>query len=103
MEKLDRQKLYLTYPFPVLSWSGIGFDVLKIKDLAMAFDKPLFEHVSFEVKKEERVLYLGLTELERQQFVPSDSQRLYAFIWENQNWRQGHDRLLWSGTDVADT
>lgn len=36
-----------------------GYDVLKVKDLAMAFDKPLFSNVSFEVKKEERVALIG--------------------------------------------
>ena len=36
-----------------------GYDVLKAKDLAMAFDKPLFEHISFEVKKQQRVALIG--------------------------------------------
>ncbi|MEG0166210.1 ATP-binding cassette domain-containing protein, partial [Anaerorhabdus sp.] len=36
-----------------------GYDVLKVKDLAMSFDKPLFEHIDFEVKKEERVALIG--------------------------------------------
>ncbi len=36
-----------------------GYDVLKIKDLAMAFDKPLFDHINFEVKKQERVALIG--------------------------------------------
>ena len=36
-----------------------GYDVLKVKDLAMAFDKPLFEHISFEVKKQQRVALIG--------------------------------------------
>ena len=36
-----------------------GYDVLKVKDLAMAFDKPLFEHINFEVKKQERVALIG--------------------------------------------
>lgn len=36
-----------------------GYDVLKVKDLAMAFDKPLFENVNFEVKKQERVALIG--------------------------------------------
>lgn len=36
-----------------------GYDVLKIEDLAMAFDRPLFDHISFEVKREERVALLG--------------------------------------------
>ncbi len=36
-----------------------GYDVLKVKDLSMAFDKPLFNNVCFEVKKEERVALIG--------------------------------------------
>ncbi|MFR7592947.1 MAG: ABC-F family ATP-binding cassette domain-containing protein [Longibaculum sp.] len=36
-----------------------GYDVLKVKDLAMAFDKPLFENINFEVKKQERVALIG--------------------------------------------
>lgn len=36
-----------------------GYDVLKVKDLAMSFDKPLFEHIHFEIKKEERVALIG--------------------------------------------
>lgn len=36
-----------------------GYDVLKVKNLAMAFDKPLFDHINFEVKKQERVALIG--------------------------------------------
>lgn len=36
-----------------------GYDVLKIKDLAMEFEQPLFENISFEVKKQERVALIG--------------------------------------------
>lgn len=36
-----------------------GYDVLKVKDLAMAFDQPLFENIHFEVKKQERVALIG--------------------------------------------
>jgi len=36
-----------------------GYDVLKVKDLSMSFDKPLFENVNFEVKKQERVALIG--------------------------------------------
>ena len=35
-----------------------GYDVLKVKDLAMAFDQPLFENIHFEVKKQERVAFI---------------------------------------------
>lgn len=60
MEKLDRpEALPQPIRFQFSPEVESGFDVLKIKDLAMAFDKPLFEHVSFEVKKEERVALLG--------------------------------------------
>lgn len=36
-----------------------GYDVLKVKDLSMAFETPLFENISFEVKKQERVALIG--------------------------------------------
>lgn len=36
-----------------------GYDVLKVKDLAMAFEQPLFQNISFEVKKQERVALIG--------------------------------------------
>ncbi len=36
-----------------------GYDVLKVKDLSMAFEQPLFENIEFEVKKQERVALIG--------------------------------------------
>lgn len=36
-----------------------GYDVLKVKELSMSFDQPLFENISFEVKKQERVALIG--------------------------------------------
>ncbi len=36
-----------------------GFDVLTVNNLGMSFDKILFENVSFEVKKQERVALIG--------------------------------------------
>lgn len=36
-----------------------GYDVLKVKELKMAFDKPLFENISFDVHKQERVALIG--------------------------------------------
>ena len=36
-----------------------GYDVLKVKDLTMAFEQPLFENINFEVKKQERVALIG--------------------------------------------
>lgn len=36
-----------------------GYDVLKVKNLAMAFDQPLFDNIHFEVKKQERVALIG--------------------------------------------
>ena len=36
-----------------------GNDVLTVKDLSMSFDQPLFSHLSFEVKKRERVAIIG--------------------------------------------
>lgn len=60
MEKLDRpdalpQAIQIQFQPLVES----GYDVLQVKDLSMSFDKPLFENVSFEVKKEERVALIG--------------------------------------------
>ncbi|MEG0548855.1 MAG: ABC-F family ATP-binding cassette domain-containing protein [Coprobacillus sp.] len=60
MEKLDRPDALpqaIQIQFQPLIESG--YDVLKVKDLAMSFDKPLFEHIDFEVKKEERVALIG--------------------------------------------
>lgn len=36
-----------------------GYDVLKVKNLCMSFEQPLFENISFEVKKQERVALIG--------------------------------------------
>lgn len=36
-----------------------GYDVLKVRDLCMAFEQPLFNNVNFEVKKQERVALIG--------------------------------------------
>lgn len=36
-----------------------GYDVVKVKDLSMAFDKPLFSNINFDVHKQERVALLG--------------------------------------------
>lgn len=36
-----------------------GFDVLTVNNLGMSFDKILFENVSFEVKRQERVALIG--------------------------------------------
>ncbi|MEG0366598.1 MAG: ABC-F family ATP-binding cassette domain-containing protein, partial [Coprobacillus sp.] len=36
-----------------------GYDVLKVKDLSMSFEQPLFEHINFEVKKQDRVALIG--------------------------------------------
>ncbi len=36
-----------------------GYDVLKVKDLSMDFEQPLFENIEFEVKKQERVALIG--------------------------------------------
>lgn len=60
MEKIDRpdslpQAIQIQFQPLIES----GYDVLKVKDLAMSFDKPLFEHINFEVKKEERVALIG--------------------------------------------
>jgi ATP-binding cassette subfamily F protein 3 len=60
MEKVERpeslpQSIRLSFDPEVES----GFDVLKVKDLAMAFDHPLFDHVSFEIKRGEKAALLG--------------------------------------------
>lgn len=60
MEKVDRPDTLpssMKIQFQPLVESG--YDVLKVKDLAMSFDKPLFENIHFEVKKEERVALIG--------------------------------------------
>ena len=36
-----------------------GYDVLKVKDLSMSFTHPLFDHISFEVKRNDRIALLG--------------------------------------------
>lgn len=60
MEKIERpeslpRSIRLSFDPEVES----GFDVLKVKDLAMAFDHPLFDHVSFEIKRGEKAALLG--------------------------------------------
>ncbi|MCD7808156.1 MAG: ABC-F type ribosomal protection protein [Erysipelotrichaceae bacterium] len=60
MEKIDRpdslpQNIRIQFNSEVES----GYDVLTIKNLAMSFDQPLFENISFEVKKQERVALIG--------------------------------------------
>lgn len=60
MEKLDRPESSpqaIQIQFQPLIESG--YDVLKVKDLAMQFDKPLFENIQFDVKKQERVALIG--------------------------------------------
>ncbi len=60
MEKVDRPDALpqaIRIQFSPLVESG--YDVLKVKDLCMAFDQPLFKDVNFEVKKEERVALIG--------------------------------------------
>jgi len=60
MEKVDKPETLpqaMRIQFQPLVESG--YDVLKVKDLAMAFDKPLFDHIHFEVKKQERVALIG--------------------------------------------
>ncbi|MBO6048125.1 MAG: ABC-F family ATP-binding cassette domain-containing protein, partial [Erysipelotrichaceae bacterium] len=60
MEKIERpaalpEAIRISFDPEVVS----GYDVLDIKDLAMSFDQPLFDSVSFTVKREERVALLG--------------------------------------------
>ncbi len=60
MEKVDKpdslpQNIRIQFNSEVES----GYDVLTIKNLAMSFDQPLFENISFEVKKQERVALIG--------------------------------------------
>ncbi len=60
MEKVDKpeslpQSIRIQFNSEVES----GYDVLTIKNLAMAFNVPLFENISFEVKKQERVALIG--------------------------------------------
>lgn len=60
MERVERpealpENIRLSFDPEVVS----GYDVLKVEDLAMSFDAPLFDSISFEVKREERVALLG--------------------------------------------
>lgn len=60
MEKLDKpdalpQSIRIQFTPLVES----GYDVLKVKNLAMAFEKPLFSNINFEVKKQDRVALVG--------------------------------------------
>lgn len=60
MEKVERPEALpqaIRMQFQPLVESG--YDVLKVKDLCMAFDQPLFENINFEVKKQERVAMIG--------------------------------------------
>ena len=57
VEKPDAMPQAIRIQFQPLVESG--YDVLKVKDLAMSFDKPLFENVQFEVNKQERVALIG--------------------------------------------
>ena len=60
MEKLDRPEgLPEAIKIQFSSELESGFDVLTVKDLSMSFDQPLFDHISFEVKKNERVALIG--------------------------------------------
>lgn len=60
MEKVERpESLPSSIRFAFEPEVESGYDVLKVDDVAMAFDKPLFDSVSFEVKKGERVALLG--------------------------------------------
>jgi len=60
MEKVDRpeslpQSIRIQFNSEVES----AYDVLTVKNLAMTFDSLLFENISFEVKKQERVALIG--------------------------------------------
>lgn len=60
MEKVDKPESLpqsIRIQFQPLVESG--YDVLKVKNLSMAFDQPLFENINFEVKKQERVALIG--------------------------------------------
>lgn len=60
MEKIDKPESLpqaIRIQFQPLIESG--YDVLKIKNLAMSFEQPLFENIHFEVKKQERVALIG--------------------------------------------
>lgn len=57
VEKPDTLPQSMKIQFQPIAESG--YDVLKVKDLTMAFDQPLFENINFEVKKQERVALIG--------------------------------------------
>ena len=57
LEKPDSLPQAMKLQFEPLVESG--YDVLKVKNLAMSFEQPLFQNINFEVKKEERVALIG--------------------------------------------
>ena len=60
MEKIDKpEALPSTIRIQFQPLLESGYDVLSVKNLGMKFDKPLFSHISFEVKKQERVALIG--------------------------------------------
>ena len=75
-------------------------DVLKVDDVAMAFDKPLFDSVSFEVKKGERVALLGPNGVGKTTMFHLIQKRLeiqlltLAMCWYSQVARQMQQRWL---------
>lgn len=54
VEKPDTLPQSMKIQFQPIAESG--YDVLKVKDLTMAFDQPLFENINFEVKSKKELL-----------------------------------------------
>ncbi len=60
IELLDRpESLPDSIRFDFQSKVESGYDVLKVSNLAMSFAAPLFENISFDIKKQERICLVG--------------------------------------------
>ncbi|EMD16566.1 hypothetical protein HMPREF9943_01120 [Eggerthia catenaformis OT 569 = DSM 20559] len=63
LEKMQKTEKPNSLPSPIhISFQPeieSGYDVLKVKDLSMSFTHPLFDHISFEVKRNDRIALLG--------------------------------------------
>lgn len=60
MEKIDRpEALPQQIKVQFQPRKDSGFDVLKVRDLAKSFNEPLFDHLTFDVHKHDRIAIVG--------------------------------------------
>ncbi len=80
MEKVDRpNSLPSTIRIQFTPLVESGYDVLRVRNLSMSFEQPLFKDVSFDIFKQERVALLGpngigkttLFKILQNQYIPS--------------------------------